>query len=512
MIAKAIVSPASKRVRKSFFNIQPLRIASKFNIVKIYGIFSKRKKIMSVGSFKRSFFLSVLVSLLIFPILTLGLLSKTALAVNFDPSFGVNVTDTTAGATSNVTSSIAQVTGDDLLRNTTFHVPAGWNISDGSSFAQDEVVGNGTFSEFNTNINQVFSGNLVFRNDLTIQPGDKAHWLLDVTDPVSGFVFLTLDTYVSGDISSGHTIQIVRNVNLPHIITPAQFEFTFFGKTASNTTVFTNPPLAGNYLWSADMTSENGLSASKSQTLSMPGSMTPTGTNVEVGLGNDTSVIFDSVSTAGVTTIATSETAPPEGTGQFQLAPGGTYYDFNSTATFSCPCTITLPYDPVATSDPRLYHLEDGVWVDRTTSVDTVNHTVTGVVSSFSFFAVGTPNFNVSWEKQIEKRIEKDGNPFELKENQNLNLKFNILDPNGQIVTPENVTVEIWQIKDEAGNEITPVQAVTFDVDLKKKDDYRAKLKAKKAEFVLGTYEIRVLVGNTTASQSPTAGVELVGK
>jgi len=53
---------------------------------------------------------------------------------------------------------------------------------------------------------------------------------------------------------------------------------------------------------------------------------------------------------------------------------------------------VTLPYDPTQVSKPqslKLFHYEDGAWVDCTVSVDTVAHTITGRVNSLSPFEEG---------------------------------------------------------------------------------------------------------------------------
>lgn len=461
---------------------------------------------------KQKFFVKVLAIITVLSLLSLSGPGKLAFAQTFNPTATLSSSSITLGANPDLIVSASQPSGDDLIRGATFHIPAGFDIAAGSSLAPNEVVGLGQFSEFNLNINNVFSGNLVFRNDLTIRPGDKAHWLLDFTDPGSGFVYITLNVYVSGDISSGHTVQIVRNVDLPHITTPAQFDFTFFGKTAANKPVFTNPSLAGGYGFQIVLTSETGLQLTKSATANLP-AITPSGTGVTNQFNGGISVNFNRVVGAGgQTTISSSSTPPQAGTGQFQL--GGPYYDFNTTANVKCPCTVTMPYDPAITPSPRIYHLESGVWTDVTTAVDGVNHTVTGVVSSFSFFAVGAADFSVSWDKKIEKFLEKEGSPFDIKEDKKLKIEFNLLDSSDQPVTPENVTVEIWQVLDAAGSPVDPAKVLTLTPDLKeKKDEYKAKLGLKKTPLDLGTYEIRVVVDNTTASQTPqTASFTVVEK
>ncbi len=155
---------------------------------------------------------------------------------------------------------------------------------------------------------------------------------------------------------------------------------------------------------------------------------TPAGSNVSISstatffhTGSQTersitvAITFQTVSTAGFTTItATSNTA----TGfEFRLngLPNSPYVDISTTAAHSGTITTCLSYtdadsngyvdntDPaIPATDLRLGHSEEGTFQDRTNlPVDTANKRVCGDVSSFSEFAVafadddedGVPNF-----------------------------------------------------------------------------------------------------------------------
>jgi len=118
---------------------------------------------------------------------------------------------------------------------------------------------------------------------------------------------------------------------------------------------------------------------------------TSVGTNVSVSPAPGVTVTFSQVTTAGDTTaipLTPGGNAPPPPSG-FEV--DGIVYDISTTASFVPPVTICLPYDP-NDANPRLYHFENGQWVDRTTSVDTVNHIVCASVLSLSPFAVLTPS------------------------------------------------------------------------------------------------------------------------
>ncbi|MHB0981351.1 MAG: S8 family serine peptidase [Thermoleophilia bacterium] len=116
------------------------------------------------------------------------------------------------------------------------------------------------------------------------------------------------------------------------------------------------------------------------------------GTNVPVTV-NSVTVSFSTVLSGGGVNV-TSSTSPPAAQTGFQL--NGVYYDVSSTVGFSGPVTVTLPYDPGSVVDPqalRLYHYSTTLssWIDVTIGVDTVNHTVSGQVTSLSAFAAGLP-------------------------------------------------------------------------------------------------------------------------
>jgi hypothetical protein len=424
--------------------------------------------------------ITVTILLIIFPVTIISYLAKPVFAQTFDPNFSVSVSSLDAGSESNFTGTFTQVDGEDLLRDTTINVPAGWDIADGTTLAQDEIVGGGTY--FITWITGgTLAGDLTLKNDLTIRDGDKAHWVLWFDTA------LQLEVYVYGDILTGHTIEIVRGQDLPGMTAPSEFVITFYGTTASGSTVFTNPLNAGNYSWSSDMTSENGLTSSKSQIKFMPNSLTLTGDSVVVPLGDNVSVTYSSVNTEGQTSIATSETAPPEGTGQFQLS-GDLYYDFDTTADINCPCIVTLPYDSATTPDPKIFHLEDSVWVDVTTNV--TPDVVIGVVSSFSWYAPGQPDLGLEFKDPISALLEVS-DPLQINRNRTLPVNFTLTDGNGFVARDD---VEVQVIDTSNNSLVGEIEAIVL------KNHYKANLNIKDLNLDDGTYQIRVKVGNTVYS------------
>jgi S-layer protein (TIGR01567 family) len=119
---------------------------------------------------------------------------------------------------------------------------------------------------------------------------------------------------------------------------------------------------------------------------------------IPVGLPSGITVNFNNVSTEGNTTVSFTQVSPvPPG-----FVPLGSYADITTSAGFTGNITITLNYQPQAgfnESNVRLYHLNNKVWEDVTTNLDTTN--VTGIVTNLSLFAAGVyppPSINVNQE------------------------------------------------------------------------------------------------------------------
>jgi len=120
-----------------------------------------------------------------------------------------------------------------------------------------------------------------------------------------------------------------------------------------------------------------------------PASTIPVTVQPEPGMN----LTFNSVSTGGTTSVETSDTAPGGGPGGLKFQ--GLYYDIDTTCVYSGPITISLTYDDSGMTaqqeaNLRLMHWKtaDQVWVDITTSVDTVNNVITGMTDSLSVFAI----------------------------------------------------------------------------------------------------------------------------
>jgi hypothetical protein len=111
---------------------------------------------------------------------------------------------------------------------------------------------------------------------------------------------------------------------------------------------------------------------------------------------------FDNVETGGTTTVALvdANTAPPPPSG-FQIGTTPLYYEIASDVVLAPGTVVTICFDYAGVDfgeqTPRLFHFEDGVWVDITTSVDAATTTLCGATSSFSPFAIFSSPAPFTW-------------------------------------------------------------------------------------------------------------------
>lgn len=123
------------------------------------------------------------------------------------------------------------------------------------------------------------------------------------------------------------------------------------------------------------------------------GTFTPPGEDVQVSPATGVNLTFDTVTTPGETTAASSGSGPALPP-QFQLGATATFYEIATTAGYQPPVTVCLDYDPAQFTDNanlKLLHYESGAWVDVTQAIHTETHVVCGSVTSFSPFVVAEP-------------------------------------------------------------------------------------------------------------------------
>jgi uncharacterized repeat protein (TIGR01451 family) len=102
---------------------------------------------------------------------------------------------------------------------------------------------------------------------------------------------------------------------------------------------------------------------------------------------------FGTVSQAGTTTLAAvgSGPAPPA---SWRAGTPAVFYDLHTTANWSGSAMVNFSFAGVAfhhAEKARLFHQENGVWVDRTAGLDAAHGRISGVVASFSLFAIFEP-------------------------------------------------------------------------------------------------------------------------
>ncbi len=127
------------------------------------------------------------------------------------------------------------------------------------------------------------------------------------------------------------------------------------------------------------------------------GSNTKIGSNVDVSIidpqtGSVADVLFNTVIRPGATTLASAQAAaPPAG---FRTGSSNGAVALNTTAQFNGNVTVALRYAPSAYHHPalaRLFHAENGGWVDRTAAVNPSAGTIAGTAASLAQFAVFEP-------------------------------------------------------------------------------------------------------------------------
>lgn len=216
-------------------------------------------------------------------------------------------------------------------------------------------------------------------------------------------------TQAASDIA-GTTAKLNGLVNPNTQSSTAFFEYgltTAYGLTTSPQTlgyggVFLpiNSPVTGlqlnqNYHFRVVASNLDGLVRGADQTFNT-GNNTPAGNNVAVQPVDTTTgttpaaVAFAQVTQAGTTALTTSGSGSPPPTG-FQVGTPARYYEITTTASYLGAIQICLNYtgiNYVNEAGLKLFHFENGAWVDVTSSLDTINKLIYGAVTSLSPFAI----------------------------------------------------------------------------------------------------------------------------
>lgn len=129
-----------------------------------------------------------------------------------------------------------------------------------------------------------------------------------------------------------------------------------------------------------------------------PSAYTPTGSDVEVEVGDHT-VTFHEVTDDGVTTISSSSEGselPPD---LMQSCTPPQYFNVTTTASHFGYVQICLSYDDTICDEDglRLWYNKDGTLVDVTDSIDTTNNIICGIVWGLSEFVLACPRPPEVW-------------------------------------------------------------------------------------------------------------------
>jgi hypothetical protein len=139
-------------------------------------------------------------------------------------------------------------------------------------------------------------------------------------------------------------------------------------------------------------------------------------------------------------------------------------YEVTTTATFEGLVTLCFSYEGIDFGDatPRLFHFEDNVWVDITTSVDPATKTICGATTTLSPFAVLVSNV-------VRTGFYAPVNPFAgflntVKGGSTVPLKFNVSVNGVNQTSIDGLALTMQQIHCDSSAPEDPVEATPDSV------------------------------------------------
>jgi uncharacterized repeat protein (TIGR02543 family) len=259
-------------------------------------------------------------------------------------------------------------------------------------------------------IEETDEGYTVRNNIAHIPPGTYTLRTVYMTDNVSNYSFY--------DITDEQTITFQINADDRYTVTldsQGGSEYDLIATYPNETVSEPYPPEKNGYLfdgWYKEAECidkwdfENDIVASDITLFAKWKENTPIGSNVEVlDITKTVNLVFDSVLLGGRTIV--EPLTEPNDESFFHIEGSAGFFDIKTTAEFDDSVKITVKYDPAlldesqVESELRLYQFKDGIPIDITdpnTPVDTVNKTITGILTDhFCVFSVGLPlNYEVN--------------------------------------------------------------------------------------------------------------------
>ncbi|MFC1943080.1 leucine-rich repeat domain-containing protein [Chloroflexota bacterium] len=178
---------------------------------------------------------------------------------------------------------------------------------------------------------------------------------------------------------------------------------------------------------------------------------TPPGDNIVISDNySGVTLEFTSINQSGITSILVSDENPSDNTTEFLFL--DKYYDINTEASYSGNITIIIAYDEADIPDGqveeglRLYHWNGAAWEDVTVlPVDMEGNLITGIVASFSRFAVGTGP-QITWLPPLSNET-----PYQAQADSTVPIIFQLTDLNGNLVIDASVMVIVTRDRDSDG-------------------------------------------------------------
>lgn len=172
---------------------------------------------------------------------------------------------------------------------------------------------------------------------------------------------------------------------------------------------------------------------------------TPVGTSVEVELSNNITVVYDTVTQAGATSVMNTDVSPSGDSPSAAFSFLGEFYDFCTNAVFEGDITIYINYDDSELSafqELRLAVLRFDAakqnWKDATRRpVDRENNVITAVVSEFSTISVAVPSFDLPISLPIGDGTSAEFPAGPYKRGRTIPIKFRVEDNIGQLIDDE---------------------------------------------------------------------------